>query len=56
MKLILALCSVVGWYFLLNLFPSLHTSVLGHAFGLTFMWFHALLFGGSAVLVSVCLK
>lgn len=56
MQLFLGVCAIVGFYFLLNFFPGLHTSVIGVAFGLTFTWFHALFFGGAAVIGWVSLK
>jgi hypothetical protein len=55
-KFILAVCAVAGLYFVLNHFPSLHTSVVGHLFGLTFTWFHVLFFGGSAAFLTAGVK
>jgi len=47
MNIFIGICAIIGLYFMLNFFPTLHSSILGHAFGLTFTWFHALFFGGA---------
>lgn len=47
--------AIVGWYFVLSFFSSLHT-VVGSAFGITATWFGLLFVIGSAAIAKICLS